>query len=106
MSDGSRMLPEEVRETLWEYRPDDVTWEGNREFIVERVLSRGTWDAVRWVRSQVGDSGLGDVIVRSRGRMLTPAQLRFWQLILGLPENVVTGWLESEDRIIWDRKAG
>ncbi|MFQ5599846.1 MAG: hypothetical protein ACE5G2_04745 [Candidatus Krumholzibacteriia bacterium] len=97
-------LPSFVLELFWEHAPGDISWERHRDFIVERVLARGDWDAICWVRSQAGDEVLREIIVRTRGRWLSRAQIRFWQLILDLPEAQVSVWLHSESRRIWDRR--
>ena len=37
---------------------DALTWEADRNLIVARVSASGSWDAVRWLRSQVDDRGI------------------------------------------------
>ena len=98
-------LPEEVRALLHDCDPDLVTWEEHRDFLVDRVLSNGNWSAVRWLRNEAGDDSLRRRITATRGRRLSPGQLRFWQLILEMPEDEVTGWLADEARAIWDRRS-
>jgi hypothetical protein len=39
-----------------------------------------------------------------RGRALSRKQLRFWQLILGLPEAEVDAWLEAREQDPWERR--
>ena len=95
-------LPESIRLLFWEYAEGAVSWERHRDFVVERVLSRGDWDAICWVRRQAGDAGLLDTLRRTRGRWLSRPQIRFWRLIFGLPDAEVETWLSSEARPLWD----
>jgi hypothetical protein len=99
-------LPSEVRGLLHDCDPDRVTWEAHREFLIDRILSDGDWDAVLWLRRTAGDEALRARIVATRGRRLSPRQLRLWQLLLDLPEAEVTVWLAEPARIVWDRRSG
>lgn len=102
----AKPLPPEVRTLFWEYGDGTVSLEVDRELVVGRVLSAGTWEAVRWLRREVGDSFLRDYLSRTHGRLLAPRQLRLWQVLLDLPEDAVTLWIASAARQVWDRRAG
>jgi len=99
-------LPPHVRELLHDCDPDAVSWQEHGDFLVDRILAAGSWEAVRWLRRRVGDDVLRARIVASRGRRLSPRQLRFWQVVLELPEENVTRWLADPSRRIWDRRSG
>ena len=98
-------LPDEVRALLHDCDPGRVTWEGHREFLIDRILSEGGWDVIRWLRRTAGDAALRERIVATRGRRLSPRQLRLWQVLLDLPEGDVTGWLADPARAVWDRRS-
>ena len=106
MGESTVELPDPIRRLFWEYEEGAVAWEQHRDFVVQRVLARGDWDSICWVRRQAGDDALRDILRRTRGRWLSRAQICFWQLILDLPEDEVAEWLSSEVRQIWDRRAG
>ncbi|MCI0588855.1 MAG: hypothetical protein L0323_18690, partial [Planctomycetes bacterium] len=95
-------LPGMVADLFVEYGPGAVSWERDRDFVIERVLAEGTWDAIEWVRSRAGDGAIRDLLLRTKGRRLSPPQLRLWQLLLDLPEETVTAWIRSEARAVWD----
>lgn len=103
--DNSTGLPQHLHDLFWEYDTSQLDWEEHRDFIVRRVLSAGTWDQIQWLRREVGDIELRRVIEDSAGRDLSPRQLRFWQLIIGLRKADVDRWLESSSRQIWDQRA-
>lgn len=97
-------LPERLRSLFWDHDFQSLSWREHREFIIGRVLASGDWDSVQWLRCRIGDRGVREWIERHAGRGLSRRQLRFWELILGLPAAEVDGWLSREGRRIWDER--
>ncbi len=97
-------LPETFRPLFWDCEFTDVTWREHRDFVIRRILSDGTWDAIGWLRTRLGDAALRDWIQRHRGRGLNPQQLRFWELVLDLPSDLVDSWLDSQERRLWKER--
>ena len=94
-------LDELLRRYLWEYDPARLSWEENRHTIVTRLLESGGWDAVRWLRTHLSDDELRAFLVRRRGRGLEPRRLRFWGLVLDIPEEEVDGWIAAARSNPW-----
>jgi len=101
---ASEPLPETLRVLFWEYDFEDLSWEEDRDLIFRRVLSEGPWEAVQWLRRRAGDSAVRHWIREHGGRPLSPRQLRFWQLILDLPEAEVDAWVETRRSDPWERR--
>ncbi len=97
-------LPSALAGLFWDVAPGELSWQRHRDYIAERVLAEGSWDAITWLREELGDPALRELIRRKRGRLLSRPQLRFWQLILDLPEAEVDAWLAAPGRSIWDRR--
>lgn len=95
-------LPPSVVRLLHDCDPRSVRWEEHRGFLVDRILSEGDWETIRWLRRAAGDAALRERIVSTKGRRLSPRQLRLWQVLLDLPEEEVTAWLRDPRRSIWD----
>jgi hypothetical protein len=95
------MLPAELAHLFWEYDPKKLSWTADRDLIVGKILSRGTWNDIRWLRRTATDATLRRWIRRARGRGLSPQQIRYWQLILDLPGDEVEAWLSDPARRIW-----
>ncbi|MEI8374984.1 MAG: hypothetical protein WCJ35_19340 [Planctomycetota bacterium] len=95
-------LPEMLRPLFWDSAFDQISWQGHRNYVVRRVLSAGTWDAICWLRARLGDAALRQWIEQHEGRGLSSRQLRFWELVLDLPCELVDAWLGSEGRRIWE----
>jgi hypothetical protein len=72
--------------------------------IIGRVLASGPWETVTWLRSAVGDDAIRRWIEEHGGRGLSPRQLRYWQLVLGIPSRRVDAWLQNDRRQVWDRR--
>jgi uncharacterized protein DUF6922 len=97
-------LPEAVKALFWDVAPGELRWDLHREFIIGRILASGPWDVVQWLRKREGDAAVRSWIERHEGRGLSPKQLRFWELILGIPSERVDPWVERERSGIWDRR--
>jgi len=102
----TRPLPEWLRSLFWDHDFDSLNWDDHRDFIAGRVLAEGPWRAVCWLRRELGDGLLRQWIEDHRGRLLSRQQLRFWQLVLDLPGELVDAWLLTETRQIWDQRTG
>lgn len=100
----SAPLPESLRGLFWEYDFDSLSWDEDRDLIFRRVLAEGRWEAVQWLRRRVGDFELRAWIREHQGRGLSRRQLRFWQLVLDLPEGEVDAWLEFRRGDPWERR--
>ena len=99
---SSLELPDYVTILFWDYDVSALVWERHRSFIIQRVLSTGTLEAVTWLRSRLGDDALRSWLLQHEGRGLSRRQLRFWQLILDLPAQQVDAWLAEPARQIWE----
>jgi len=99
-------LPSAVSDLLWDVAPGEVRLPRHRDFLIGRILARGTWAAVQWLRRELGDAEIAEYVQRTRGRLLSPRQLRFWELVLGLDENAVSGWIAErrDGSKLWDRR--
>lgn len=95
------VVPNSVRLLLHDYalpsRLDAAVWE---RLIVERVMERGNWEAMRWLLAQFGRARLSQYL-RERGhRVLPPRELRFWSLVTGIPNSVADQWVRrARDRV-------
>jgi hypothetical protein len=99
-----QLIPEHLRQYFWDYDPDRPSLDGSRHTIVLRLLQNGGMDAVQWLRENVGDEEIRTMIVRRRGRGISPQRLRFWALILDLPDAQVDDWIAVERLNPWHRR--
>ena len=99
-----RRLPQMLQPLFWDCRFGSLSWPEDRDFILRRILEQGSWQDIRWLRRRVDDESLRQAIVRRRGKGLSPRQLRFWELILGIPRRYVDAWLRLPGRQVWDQR--
>ena len=98
-------LPPGVQSLFWDYPEGRVSLDRDRDFVIDRVLSAGEWEAIRWLRREVGGEAIRAYLLRTRGRRLSPRQLRLWQVLLDLPKEEVDGWVNDAARRHWDARA-
>lgn len=97
-------LPEFLRPMFWEYRFKDLSWENDRDLITAKVLSVGTWEAIQWLRRQMGDEVLRDWICWRKGKGLSSRQLRFWETVLSIRRQLVNEWMAAPAHQLWEAR--
>jgi len=102
---ASAPLPDCVRRLLWEYAADAVNWPQDSDLIIARVMQNGEEDAIRWLRETAGDQRLSAWLRARNGRGVDPAPLRFWQNLLGLPDQEVDAWVTSARDSAWNQRS-
>jgi len=96
-------LPDSLKKLFWDYDFKDITWEKDRDLIISRILSYGSYKDIKWLVRKLGTDELRCWITVRKGRGLDARQLRFWELVLDLPHEQVNTWLEDRDWV-WDRR--
>ena len=86
-------LPKDLESLFWDCDFHAVRLDEHRSFIIRRILDRGSWKAIMWLRHTLGDEALRDWFVKKNGGGLDPRKLRFWGLILDLPVHDVDEWV-------------
>ena len=99
-------LPEHLRPLFWDYPFGRLRWETDAPFVINRILARGSFGSLKWLRRKIGDEGLRQWITQHRGRGLGPDDLAFWQVVLELPKKSVKDWLQDPGRKVWDERRG
>jgi ribonuclease HI len=79
MSDA---IPDAVRRLFWDVEPDAVEIERHRDYVMERIMTRGTWEAMRWLRSTYSKREMADFLARKADR-LPPRDRAYWALVAG-----------------------
>ena len=101
---GKSGLPELLRPLLWDYSFSQLSLARDRDLIIRRVLSNGSWDTVRWLRRRLGDQELRRWLITHRGRGLTARQLRFWGVLYDLPARQVNQWVKTAQSGVWAQR--
>jgi hypothetical protein len=86
----SRPWPAAIERLFWDVDPDEVDLHVHADYVMERVMTRGTLEAMRWLRATYDREALADFI-RRRGLRLSPRDRAYWALIAGLPAEDAPG---------------
>jgi hypothetical protein len=73
-------LPAAVASLFWDVDPSSVDLEAHRDYVIERVMTRGGWEAMKWLRRTYDRDQLGAFLLR-KGSRLPPRELAYWSLI-------------------------
>jgi len=101
---AKKHLPVRMKPFFWDYPFHLLRMDKDLDLIISRLLSRGDWEAVKWLRARLPEDELKSWLTCRRGAGLSPQKLRFWELVLELPERDVNDWLQDENRRIWDQR--
>lgn len=86
----SRPLPPSVERLFWDVDPVAVDLAAHADYVMERVMSRGTLEAMRWLRATYSVEQMADFLER-RGERIAPRDRAYWRLIAGLPREQAPG---------------
>ena len=100
-----KSLPGRMKIFFWDYSFHRLRIDKDRDLVINRLLDQGDWEAVKWLRTKFSDHDLKIWLLSRRGAGLSPRKLRFWELVLELPERDVNDWLRSKTRRVWDQRA-
>ena len=75
----SKPLPDYIARLLWQIDPSTVDLHSHRDYVLERVMQRGGWDAMRWLRRTYSRDALADFL-RRRGDRLPPRERAYWSV--------------------------
>jgi hypothetical protein len=100
----SSQLPEHLRPFFWDHPFTRLRWDQHQDFITGRLMERGDWRAMQWLRRQAGDDTLRRWLIARSGRGISPRQLRYWELVLDFPHRRVSAWIEAQRGRPWTQR--
>ncbi len=98
------VLPQAILTLMWEYDREALkALEEVPDVVIERVMSRGRLDDMRWLLNSVPISRLRAFVDRRGRRVLAPRELRFWCDRVGIDEAIASTWVQEarERRQAW-----
>jgi len=101
MGETKTSLPNSINSFFWDYDFQDLTWMSDRDLITSRLLQAGDWRSICWLREQIDDEELRGWIIEHKGGGLSPRQLRYWQVTLELPSELVDDWVHAARENPW-----
>jgi hypothetical protein len=95
-------VPAALRRLFWDLDSGRLAWDRDCDLIVGRVLASGGWKEARLLRRRLGDQPLREWVIRHEARGLSPARVRFWELVLDLPKAKADAWVRAARVTIWE----
>ncbi|MCC7384583.1 MAG: hypothetical protein IT384_22235 [Deltaproteobacteria bacterium] len=83
-------IPPEIARLAWDVDPEDIDLDRHADYLLERVMSRGGWEAMRWLRATYRVDRIADFL-RRKGQRLPPRERAYWSLIAGVDLPQVPG---------------
>ncbi|MBI2896152.1 MAG: hypothetical protein HYY06_21520 [Deltaproteobacteria bacterium] len=83
--------PDSVLRLFWDVDPSTVDIDRHRDYVIERVMARGGWSAMCWLRRVYAKEALADFLQRRGASRLAPRDLAYWALIAGLDVPIPRG---------------
>ena len=102
-SGNSVGLPEFIFPLFWEYDPENIDIELHANIIMERVMERGPWISMVWLRKTYSRNQLVSYLEKRGNRILSPRELNYWALMSGVSADKRKNWLRnaSERHDVW-----
>ena len=69
---------------FWDVEPGSLELARHRDYVMERVMARGGWGAMNWLRQVYSKEEMADFLRRKGCRRLAPRELAYWSLIAGV----------------------
>ncbi len=73
-------IPPEVERLFWDIEPGTLRLDAHRDYVMARVMARGGWAAMQWLRRTYTGAELADFLQR-RGAQLAPRERAYWAVI-------------------------
>ena len=102
---NGKAVPASIAALLWDTGRRTRDLRCDDALLTRRVLNEGSWSACQWLRETIGDQVIEQQLRDLEGRGVDRRALRLWQVLLGLPDSLVTSWLAAPERQIWDRRS-
>jgi hypothetical protein len=84
------VIPAELSWLFWDVDPAAIDLDRHRDYVIERIMMRGNWVAMRWLIEHVDKAEIAGFL-RRRGHVLTPRDRAFWSLIAEVPCHATPG---------------
>ena len=74
-------IPEFLKSFFWEYGDAGIDVDRNAHLIMERIMVRGSWKAMDWLRHTYYAQQIKAFLVSKGVNVLPPRELNYWLLI-------------------------
>ena len=106
MSEKTNRIPAFLYPLFWEHNPEEIDILRHSDSIMARIMERGTWEAMRWLRKTYEVPQIVSFLERRGRRILPLRELNYWALIAGVSEEKRRVWLKEagEKHDVWSNR--
>ena len=91
-------IPKFLHRFFWEYDPDKIDTIEHADLIKARIMERGTWQAMTWLKEVYSDAEREEFLSRKGIKVLPPRELNYWAMVSGVSDNIRKKWLKQAVR--------
>jgi hypothetical protein len=85
------MFPSEIAAYFWDIDVASLDVVKHKDYVIERLMSRGDLHAMAWLRTHFDLSDLRSFLLRRGRRSLAPRELAYWALLCDVEIDCGTG---------------
>ena len=95
---GEALLPAFLHTLFWEFNVRDIDIVQHADTIMARIMGRGNWQAMRWLRRTYRTDQVVSYLERRGKKMLPPREVNYWAFVSGVPEDKRVAWVREARR--------
>ena len=101
-------LPPDLYRFFWEYDQQRIDIRKHRELIMTRIMARGDWRAMTWLRKVYSGKKIREYLFRKGWKILPPRELNYWALVAGVSDRKRRALLEKAKKSdpVWRNRLG
>lgn len=84
-------VPEDLESLFWEVDPSTIDLRLHADYVMERVMVRGPWRAMTWLRRTYPEAALAEFVRRKGSTCLPPREHAYWALVTGCETDAAPG---------------
>jgi hypothetical protein len=78
---STERVPPSIAILLWDVDVESIDLDRDRALIFERVMTRGTWEAMRWMKARYPRESIAEFLETDAARRLAPRDRAYWALV-------------------------
>lgn len=91
----SSHIPEFLFPLFWDCHPETVEVERHADFVMGRIMERGSLEAMRWLRETYSKDQMTAFLEKRGKRTLSARELNYWSLITGISREKRADWVKE-----------
>lgn len=91
-------IPKFLHPLFWESDVNRIDLRKHADTIMGRIMERGTWDAMCWLRQMYNNIQIVSFLERRGKKILSAREINYWAFVSGVPQDKRNLWVEEARR--------